>query len=361
MRDMERCWARIDLSTVKHNYAEARRICGDHVKVMAVVKANAYGLGIEPVARALMDADFFCVASYDEAERVLSARPDASCLVMGLCGPEELMLAVQKGVRLTVFSRRQAACVLDAAEKAGVRAVVHVKVETGLHRLGFGPEDMDFVADFVRDPRVDFEGLFTHLALRTPQTDQAQFDLYDQWLAHLARLGVRPRIRHMCDSIGMVRYPERHMDAVRVGAWLYGVCPRRCPYPEKCLPTVTFQARVAEIASVPAGECVGYDEDHPLARPSLIATLSSGYADGYPRLNHVGEVLIHGRRAPVVGLVCMDQMMVDVTDIPDAREGDEVTLLGPDLWVNEYSAWGNLNRNECLARLTPRVKRIYVG
>ena len=361
MMETERCWAEIDLGAVKKNYAEARKLCGDGVTVMPVVKADAYGLGIEAVVRALEDADFFCAAAYCEAERVLAARPDAKVLILGLCGEEELRRAIDNGMRLTVFSRRQAEAVLAAAREVGKKAIVHIKLETGLHRLGFQPEDMEFVARFVQDERVDFEGLYTHLALRTAQTDQAQFELYERWLEYLAAEGLRPRIRHMCDSIGMVRYPERRMDAVRTGAWLYGVCPSRCPYPEKCLPTVTFKARIAQIAAVKAGECLGYDEDHPLARDSRIATLSAGYADGYARLNSLGEVIVAGQRAPVAGLVCMDQMMVDVTDIPQAREGDEVILFGPGLWVNEYAAWGKLNRNECLARLSPRTKRVYKG
>ena len=159
----------------------------------------------------------------------------------------------------------------------------------------------------------------------------------------------------------MVRYPQWQLDAARIGAWLYGVCPRRFERRELTRCPATFCARVAQVHWVRAGECVGYDEEHPLRRDSAIATLAVGYADGYPRLNSVGEVEIHGRRAPVAGLVCMDQMMVDVTDIPGVRAGDVATLLGGSIGVDEYAQWADMNRNEALSRLNGRAPRVYIG
>ena len=165
---------------------------------------------------------------------------------------------------------------------------------------------------------------------------------------------------HALDSIGMVRYPEDHLDAVRTGAWLYGVYPRGYAHPEESRLAMTVKTRIAQLHSVPAGECLGYDESHPLKRDSVVATLAAGYIDGYPRQNSCGEVEIRGKRAPVVGLVCMDQMMVDVTDIPQAQMGDEVILLGGGIGVDEYAAWAGLNRNESLARTGRRVPRVYM-
>ena len=158
----------------------------------------------------------------------------------------------------------------------------------------------------------------------------------------------------------MVRYPEYRFDAVRTGAWLYGVVPNRCPNPQDCQPPVRFQARVAQVRWVKKGECLGYDDEHPLPRDARIATLSAGYADGYPRMNNAGAVEIRGRRAPIVGLMCMDQMFVDVTDVPDAAAGDAVTLIGPDIWVTEVASWTHANRNELLARIGRRVPRVYL-
>ena len=150
------------------------------------------------------------------------------------------------------------------------------------------------------------------------------------------------------------------MDAVSTGAWLYGVYPRGYAHPEESRLAMTVKTRIAQLHRVKAGECLGYDETHPLARDSRIATLSAGYIDGYPRLNSRGTVEIRGRRAPVAGLVCMDQMMVDVTGIPDVCEGDEVILLGGTIGVDEYADTAQLNRNESLARTGRRVPRVYL-
>ena len=204
------------------------------------------------------------------------------------------------------------------------------------------------------------EGLFTHLALRDAASDRRQIDLLTGVRDALAARGMKIPMTHALDSIGMVRYPQDHLDAVRTGAWLYGVYPRGYAHPEESRLAITVKTRIAQIHRVRAGECLGYDESHPLTRDSVIATLAAGYIDGYPRQNSRGEVEIRGRRAPVAGLVCMDQMMVDVTDIPGAQEGDEVILLGGGIGVDEYAAWANLNRNESLARTGRRVPRVYI-
>ena len=207
---------------------------------------------------------------------------------------------------------------------------------------------------------MQLEGLFTHLALRDAASDKAQLDLLKGCQAALEQRAIQIPMVHALDSIGMVRYPDEHMDAVRTGAWLYGVYPRRYAHPEESQLALTVKTRIAQLHQVAAGECLGYDETHPLQKDSIIATLSAGYIDGYPRLNSVGEVEIRGCRAPVVGLVCMDQMMVDVSAIPDVCEGDEVILLGGSIGVDEYAEWGKLNRNESLARTGKRVPRVYI-
>ena len=179
--------------------------------------------------------------------------------------------------------------------------------------------------------------------------------------AALDAAGVRGYRKHACDSIGMVRYPERHMGAVRTGAWLYGVCPYHYEHPERCRPVVTLKARVAQLRTLPAGECVGYDDSHPLSHDARIATLSAGYVDGFPRFNGKGEVCIHGRRAPVLGLVCMDQMMVDVTDIPEVREDDEAILWGGTVsdTAETIARKTDTIPYEVLCGVSRRVPRVY--
>lgn len=358
-----RCWAEVNLGRLVQNYRNALAHLKQPAQLICVLKADAYGLGAPMVAKRLRQEGqrIFAVASYNEALEIRQALPDCEVLILGLCGERQLMHAIEQGMLLTVFSRQYADKVICAASNAGKKARIHIKLETGLNRLGFEPwEAGAAVSDIFSSDQVILEGLFTHLALRDKESDRKQLDLLKGVRNELLSRGITIPMVHALDSIGMVRYPDDHLDAVRTGAWLYGVYPRRYEHPEESKLALTVKTRIAQLHHVAAGECLGYDETHPIQRDSVIATLSAGYIDGYPRLNSVGEVEICGKRAPVVGLVCMDQMMVDVTDIHEAREGDVVTLLGGSIGVDEYAEWGKLNRNESLARTGKRVPRIYM-
>ncbi len=360
--DMARCWLEVDLDAVAANYREARRICGDGVQVIPVLKANAYGLGAARLSRLLAGegAALFAVAELNEALEVRSAC-GADALVLGMIAPEQMEAAVAGRVIATVYDGDQARRLDAAAGRLGAIARVHVKVDTGLHRLGFDPDDINGIAGVFGMPRLRVEGLYTHLALRDDAGDAVQAARFRAVAAALEARGLCCGLLHAGDSIGMVRHPDYRFDAVRVGAWLYGVVPSRYPNSNgECRLPVRFMARVAQVRWVRAGEYIGYDEEHPLARDMRVATLSAGYADGYPRVNSVGEVEIRSRRAPILGLLCMDQMMVDVTDIPDARPDDPVTLLGDGISLQQYSAWTGCHRNELLCRVGRRVPRVYI-
>lgn len=357
-----RCWAEVDLTRLVQNYRNALAHLSSPTQLICVLKADAYGLGAPMVAKRLWQEGqrIFAVASYNEAAEIRKAVPECEVLILGLCGDAQMARAIQADMLLTVFSQKYADAVIRAAQTVGKKARIHIKLETGLNRLGFEPEEAaDAVESIVASGHVALEGLFTHLALRDKDSDHKQISLLTSVRDALLARGITIPMVHALDSIGMVRYPADHMDAVRTGAWLYGVYPKRYEHPEESQLALTVKTRIAQLHTVSAGECLGYDETHPISRDSVIATLSAGYIDGYPRLNSVGEVEVCGKRAPVVGLVCMDQMMVDVTDIPEAREGDTVTLLGGTIGVDEYAEWGKLNRNESLARTGKRVPRVY--
>ena len=358
-----RCWAEVDLTRLVQNYHNALMHLTPPTLLICVLKADAYGLGAPMVAKRLWQEGqrIFAVASYNEAAEIRKALPECDVLILGMCGEAQLVSAIRAGMLLTVFSRRYAETVVQAAKNAGKKARVHMKLETGLNRLGFEPEDAAEAIECIHASGViAVEGLFTHLALRDYDSDRRQLAFLTGCRDELLKRGINIPMVHALDSIGMVRYPADHMDAVRTGAWLYGVYPKRYEHPEESQLALTVKTRIAQLHHVSAGECLGYDETHPLSRDSVVATLSAGYIDGYPRSNSVGAVEICGKRAPVVGLVCMDQMMVDVTDIPEAQEGDEVILLGGSIGVDEYAEWGKLNRNESLARTGKRVPRIYL-
>jgi len=356
-----RCWVEIDLDVVEANYRSARVLCGRDVQVIPVLKANAYGLGAAALSRLLygLGARLFAVAELGEAQEVRRAC-GGDALVLGMIAPGQMETAVREGVITTVYDIDQARRLDASAQRVGKKARAHVKLDTGLHRLGFDTDRIEDIDAVFELSHLQVEGLFTHLALREDSADAEQIQRFLKVAKALRTRGRDCGLLHACDSIGMVRHPQWRFDAVRIGAWLYGVTPSRFPNANgECRLPVRFMTRVAQVRSVAKGEYLGYDETHPLERDRVIATLAAGYADGYPRVNSVGEVCIRGRRAPIAGLLCMDQMTVDVTDIPGVCPGDEVTLLGDGITLEAYSAWTGAHRNEALTRFGRRVPRVY--
>lgn len=355
-----RAWLEVDLDALLANYREACSLLKPGVRMICVLKADAYGYGAGRVGRTLYAAGarLFSVATVPEALALRDALPeDAWVLCMGEPVPEEMALCVRRDIRVTVGSPEAMAALSRAACGAGRPAYAHIKVDTGLHRLGF--TDTGAILSALGQPGVVPEGLYSHLALRGDSQSADQYARFERAKAELEAAGVRFPLVHLLDSIGLTRYPDWQYDAVRVGAFLYGNVPPRYVHFERRRPVGRFCARVVRVADVPAGEGIGYDET-PLTRPTRVATLAVGYVDGYARtLAGQGEVEIRGRRARVLGLICMDQMMVDVTDIPDARAGDTAVLLGDGISLNQLADWGRLNRNGVTACIGPRVPRIY--
>ena len=356
-----RCWAEIDIDMVRHNYLTACEECPGTL-VIPVIKADAYGLGAVKVAPALWEAgcNMLAVAEYSEAEEVKAVCPEIDVLIMGYTPPVLFEEALKRDIILTVQDM-DAARALSAADAAmGRTARIHVKVDTGLHRLGFRPDTAaECVAEISKLPNIRIEGIFTHLALRSRESDAAQLAAFDSVTNKLDEMGVAYGMRHALDSIGMLLYPGRRMDAVRAGAWVFGSANRHFPDPSKCPLPMRLCARITRVENIAAGECLGYDEDHPLTRDSVIATVSCGYYDGVPRACSKGFVVVNGQRAPIAGLVMMDQLTVDVTDVPGVKQGDHVTFLGDGISLLEASQWYSWNRNELMARMSRRVQKIY--
>ncbi|MEG0936003.1 MAG: alanine racemase [Clostridia bacterium] len=349
-----RCWAEVDVGQVRANYRRAKEWARG-ARVIPVLKADAYGLGARALGRALYEegARLMAVATVSEALDLKEALArDADVLVMGAAGADAAR-AMRAGVILCGSSAQAVAELDQVAGKLGVRCRVHLKVDTGLHRLGFSWQDAEGLRAAQACAHLAVEGVFTHLALHTREMDEAQFARFDE-----ATREIHGPMRHVLDSIGLTEYPLRAYDAVRVGAFLYGVHPRALTQAEDPLAVRLF-ARVAQVRWLDAGELVGYDDDHPVARRTKVATLTCGYVDGLPR-QAGGSVLIHERPAKVLGRACMDQMMVDVTEVPGVRENDVATLLGGAIGLDQYAQVAGLNRNEALSRLGKRVLRVYI-
>lgn len=337
----------------------------------AVLKADGYGLGAVECAGAFLrgGASMLAVACLPEALELRRAYPEATVMVMGHTPDRLLPLCVRERIVCTLWGAEQARALSGAARSSGATAGFHLKLDTGMNRLGLrpGPGAAEAVAIMAALPGLRLAGVFTHLALVDAEHDRAQFDMFVSFLAELKALGVEPGLRHVCDSIGLARYPEYRLDLVRAGAALYGLPPLRAPAIERVGLRTAFalRTRISRLRRLAPGEGVGYD--HSWKAPeggALLATLPIGYADGYRRsLSNKGQVSIRGVRAPVVGLVCMDQCTVDVSAVPGVVEGDEVLLLGegdggavPPL---EMAAWVGTNRNELVAGLGRRLPRVY--
>lgn len=362
---VKRTWIDIDLDKLVANY---RTACGmTEALVTCVIKSNAYGHGAVRVAQALQEAGCksFAVSCAREALELRRHGVKGEILVMGLTEKELLLACVDGEITLTAGSAQDLLNMEEAAAELGMEAHVQLKVDTGFHRLGVEcTQDMaDAITATAKGLKhVCLEGLFSHLGLVTGQRDEMQHENLMQMHRWLAERGVVLKDVHICDSIGLVRYPEWHHSRVRVGAMLFGVRPSRTDHlPFEDHETLAFRTTISRIHQVKAGEVVGYGDDMILDYDARIATLCAGYGDGYPRgmSNGVGKVCIHGQMAQVVGIVCMDQMMVDVTHIPDAREGDTVDLLGGGVPYMTYADYLHTNRNEAISILSRRPVRVY--
>ena len=358
----ERVWIDIDLDRLTENYHAACALT--HALVTCVVKSNAYGHGAAPVALALQQAGCrsFAVACAREALELRAHGITGEILVMGALEDAWLPELLTQRITLTAASGDELRRI-HAAAPENDPAQVHLKADTGFHRLGVDWQSGAQLAELIKScSHVKLQGLYSHLGLISRERDTLQYNRLMALRDALEAEGVRIPEVHLCDSIGLVRYPAWHLSRVRVGALLFGSHPAGDAYREIVNhETLVFKTRIAQLHAVAKGEIVGYGDDMPLTRDSVIATLAVGYGDGYPRClsNGKGQAAVRGHRAPVVGLVCMDQTMVDVTDIPDCREGDEVTLLGGAISYDEYASWCHTNRNEAITILSRRPVRRY--
>lgn len=359
--------AEINLDHIQHNLLAFKETMDPAVKVAAVVKANAYGHDIVKVTDLLLElgVDCIAVATLQEAVQLRKKFPQANLLVMGFTPDDHLAGAVDYDVTLTVFSLEQCQLIDKHAREIGKIAKVHIKVDTGFNRLGYRDHDLAFteILAVSKLDGVEIEGIFSHLALNSADSDEVQYQQLLSLADKLEAAGVKIPLKHICDSIGAVAYPQYHMDMVRLGALLYGYCSRETSF--ELLPAMTLLSEVAMVKGITKGEGVSYSYLYKAEADTKIATLPIGYADGLPRnIWKEGHVLINGKPAKFAGLPCMDQCMVDVTDHDGIKVGDPVILFGVsggnEVSLNDLSKWCGTNKNELLTRVSARVPRIYI-
>lgn len=362
--------AEVDTSAIADNIRAIRARVGPGVKIMPAVKANGYGHGAVQTAHACMEggADVLCVACVEEGVELREANIDAPILILGCSSLSAVEPIVCYKMTSTVCDLSISRALSDAAVRNGGKVSVHVKVDTGMGRIGIRPEEtIAFAESLLSLPGLSIEGIFTHF----PSADEpdrsftlSQIEAFRGILDSLRTRGIHLRLTHASNSGGILGYPEADFDAVRPGIMIYGLYPS--PSTPRSIPlreALTLKSQIVFLKTASSGTPVSYGRTHTLGRTSKVATVPIGYADGYVRaFSNRGEVAVNGRRVPVVGRVCMDQCLIDVTDVPDAKVGDEVIFYGGGfefLNISNVAERIGTISYELLCAITARVPRIY--
>ena len=365
-------WIEIDLARLRRNFEIIFADKPAHVALLSVVKDQAYGHGAATVARAALNAgaSYLGVATLGEALELRQAGVRAPILIFGERPPDQYEDCVRQHFTCFVNSESAARDLARVARRMGKEAPVHVEVDTGLSRYGIRWEHaLDVISAVAGTPGLRLEGVMSHFAM-SDEEDKSfallQLDRFRQVLDGMDRLGIRVRYRHMCNTGGFLDLPQAHFDMVRLGILPLGVYPSRvCRRIPGLEPVMTVKTRVAVLRDLQPGDFVGYGMHYRATERRRIAVLPVGYGDGYPRVRNRGEVLVRGRRAPVVGGNAMDAMMVDVTSIPDVQPWDEVVLLGrqgnEEISVHEIARWKGTVSYEVLTNWSWRLRRVEVA
>ncbi len=373
-------WCEVDLKAIAHNIRELKRITNPSAEFMAVVKANAYGHGAYQVARVALEngATRLAVARVKEGVALRLAGIDAPILILGYTVLDDYRTLLDYDLTQTVYSLLMAEQLSSLAAQLGKKAKVHIKVDTGMGRLGVctygtGPnyeKAVNEITSIVSLSHLEVEGIYTHFATadsRDKTHAMQQWYSFNDLLTALAKNGLTFQYRHAANSAALIDLPETHLDLVRAGIAIYGIPPSHEVMAERVSlkPAMCVKARVAHVKRVPAGTGISYGITYVVPADTEVATIPAGYADGYNRLlSSRGQVLLRGQRVPVIGRVCMDQFMVDVGGVPGVEPGEEVVLMGRQD-KEEVSAWEIAEKigtiaYEVLCMVSARVPRYYI-
>lgn len=378
-----RIYAEINLDHIANNIARIKSCIGAQTQIMAVIKADGYGHGAIPIARELENETAvygFGVATAEEALLLRKAGIQKPVLVVGYTFPDSYEALIRERIAITLFRRDMVKALTDVVDRlqrqtgSDIKANVHIKVDTGMNRLGITPdkEGIRFIEAVLREEKIQIEGAFTHFAKADAEDlghARMQYESFKSFLDQIqSQLHYRIPLRHCDNSAGALRFgQEKGMDIVRTGIAIYGLSPvadaRLLPVP--LYPALALYSKVIYVKTVAAGAAVSYGGIYTTDKETRIATIPVGYGDGYPRaLSNQGYVLIRGQRANILGRICMDQFMVDVTDIAGVTEGDDVTLVGSDkeasITVEELSRISGRFNYEFVCGLGKRIPRVYV-
>ncbi len=364
--------ADIDLNAIRRNIETMKHLIPDGKKLLAVLKANAYGHGAVEVAKLLDDmADYYGVAFVDEAVELRNAGVDKPILILGHTDESLFDILIEQDITQTIYSMEQAKVLSELAVCKGKQAKIHIKIDTGMNRIGFPckKESVGIIADICKLPGIYAEGIYTHYYL-ADAIDKGlankQLSKYTDMLDWLELAGVTFDIRHISNSAGIMEMPNDTYDMVRSGIATYGLYPSEEMDKQACVlyPAMELKSHITHVKRVAAGETIGYGATYTAPEDKMIATVEVGYADGYPRaLSNQGRMLVRGQFAPIVGRVCMDQTMIDVSYIEHVCVGDEVVLVGCQgehrISVEELAEMSASFNYEFVCDVNRRVPRVF--
>lgn len=366
-------WADVDLRAIEHNYIQVKRMAGKDVQMMVVVKANAYGHGTVEVARVLegLGVNYLGVATTDEAVRLRDHGVKTPVLILGPILPEEVGIAKDRDISITLCSREilnEIRKLADRDEPGDVRVKVHVKIDTGMGRIGVWHEDaLAFVKEVANEKNISLEGIYMHFssAGRDEFFTNYQMESFERLLAALEKNWIKIPLRHAANSIATVDYKRARLNLARPGLIIYGMYPKHTfPKLIKLKPALTLKTKIVFLKDIPPGRSISYGRTYITQRHTKIATLPIGYADGYHRgLSNKAQVLVRGQYASVVGKITMDQTMIDVGHIKGARIGDEVVLMGKqgknEIRTEKLARLAGTIAYDFICGISNRVPRIY--
>lgn len=374
MRFFDRIWANIDLDAINRNVKNIQGNLQKDVKILAVIKANAYGHGAIPIAQELEHNDAiygFAVATAEEGFSLREHGVHKPIIVIGYTFEENYAYLCEENIQTTVYTKKMIETLEKIAEEKCKIIKVQIKVDTGMNRIGIYPneEGKEFVRYVHSKKRIKIEGIFTHFAnadTKDPKKTEEQYQTFTNFIEDLQAEGITFPMMHCSNSAGTLGYKNMNMDLVRAGIIIYGLWPSNDV--DKNIvplePVLSLYSRVVQVKTVAKGTAISYGGTYVTKDEMKIATISAGYGDGYPRnLSSKGYILVHGKKAPIIGRICMDQFMVDVTEIPDVEIGDSVTLIGKEkdsqITFEDLAFWGGGFNYELACNLNMRVPRIF--
>lgn len=374
MSEYFRVCAQIDLSAVKKNIETIRASLQPDAKLMVVLKADGYGHGAVPIAKRIDDvADAYGMAIVEEAVELREAGIKKPILILGYTASHMYDQLIRYDITQTIFQYETAYELNEAAKRAGKTVKVHIKLDTGMSRIGFSvtEESVEEIVKISKLSNIEMEGIFTHFA-KADEIDKTptavQYQHFMDMISRLAQRGITFAVRHVSNTAAIIDLPEYNLDMVRCGIGTYGMYPSVDVQKNRVVltPAMELKTHISYVKELPKGVGISYNGTYITEHPMRVATVPVGYGDGYPRLlSSKGRVLIHGKSAPILGRICMDQFMVDVSDIPEAKQNDDVTLMGRDghecIPAEEIAGFAGTLNYEIVCEVGKRIPRVYVN